>query len=243
MKAAVCRAFKTPLSIEEVRPRRTRAGRGQGPDRGLRDLPQRHAVHGGRVGRRAAGRARTRGGRHRRGRSASASRRSRRATTSWSRCCAPAVTATSAPGASASCARPSCRSICARRCSAPDGSPIRQGLRTARVRRAGRGRTPRRWSPSRARCRSRARRLLACGVITGLGAVLNTAAMRPGSHVATIGTGGVGLNCVQGAALGGARTQHRDRPVGPQARGRAHLRREPCDQPRPGGRRAPRCAP
>lgn len=43
--------------------------------------------------------------------------------------------------------------------------------------------------------------LLACGVITGLGAVLNVAAVRPGSTVATIGTGGVGLNCVQGAAL------------------------------------------
>jgi Zn-dependent alcohol dehydrogenase len=47
--------------------------------------------------------------------------------------------------------------------------------------------------------------LLACGVITGLGAVLNTAAVRPGSNVATIGTGGVGLNCVQGAALSSAR--------------------------------------
>ena len=46
--------------------------------------------------------------------------------------------------------------------------------------------------------------LLACGVITGLGAVLNTAAIRPGGHVVTIGTGGVGLNCVQGAAIGGA---------------------------------------
>jgi len=48
--------------------------------------------------------------------------------------------------------------------------------------------------------------LLACGVVTGLGAVLNAAAVRPGSHVVTIGTGGVGLNCVQGAALCGART-------------------------------------
>jgi Zn-dependent alcohol dehydrogenase len=47
--------------------------------------------------------------------------------------------------------------------------------------------------------------LLACGVITGVGAVLNTAAVRPGSYVATIGTGGVGLNCVQGAVLSGAR--------------------------------------
>ena len=48
--------------------------------------------------------------------------------------------------------------------------------------------------------------LLACGVITGFGAVVNTAAMRPGSHVVVIGAGGVGLNCIQGAALAGAST-------------------------------------
>jgi len=46
--------------------------------------------------------------------------------------------------------------------------------------------------------------LLACGVITGLGAVFNTAQIEPGSSVAVIGTGGVGLNAVQGAALAGA---------------------------------------
>lgn len=46
--------------------------------------------------------------------------------------------------------------------------------------------------------------LLACGVITGYGAVANTAAMRPGATVAVIGCGGVGLNSVQGAALNGA---------------------------------------
>ncbi len=46
--------------------------------------------------------------------------------------------------------------------------------------------------------------LLACGVITGVGAVLNTARMRPGARVAVIGAGGVGLNALQGAALGGA---------------------------------------
>jgi Zn-dependent alcohol dehydrogenase len=48
--------------------------------------------------------------------------------------------------------------------------------------------------------------LLACGVITGLGAVTNTAEVRPGSDVVVIGTGGVGLNSVQGAVLSGART-------------------------------------
>ena len=46
--------------------------------------------------------------------------------------------------------------------------------------------------------------LLACGVITGLGAVVNTARVPAGSAVVVIGTGGVGLNSVQGAALAGA---------------------------------------
>jgi Zn-dependent alcohol dehydrogenase len=46
--------------------------------------------------------------------------------------------------------------------------------------------------------------LLACGVITGVGAVLHTAGVLPASSVVVIGTGGVGLNAVQGAALAGA---------------------------------------
>ncbi len=48
--------------------------------------------------------------------------------------------------------------------------------------------------------------LLACGVITGFGAVTNTARMPAGSHVVVIGTGGVGLNAIQGAYVSGART-------------------------------------
>jgi len=48
--------------------------------------------------------------------------------------------------------------------------------------------------------------LLACGVITGFGAVTNTAKVEPGSHVVVFGTGGVGLNAVQGAHISGART-------------------------------------
>jgi S-(hydroxymethyl)glutathione dehydrogenase/alcohol dehydrogenase len=48
--------------------------------------------------------------------------------------------------------------------------------------------------------------LLACGVITGLGAVVNTAQVKLGETVAVIGIGGVGLNSVQGAALSGAET-------------------------------------
>jgi Zn-dependent alcohol dehydrogenase len=48
--------------------------------------------------------------------------------------------------------------------------------------------------------------LLACGVITGFGAVTNTARVPAGATVVIIGTGGVGLNSVQGAALCGAKT-------------------------------------
>ena len=47
--------------------------------------------------------------------------------------------------------------------------------------------------------------LLACGVITGVGAVVNTARLRPGDTAVVIGAGGVGLNTVQGAVLAGAR--------------------------------------
>jgi len=46
--------------------------------------------------------------------------------------------------------------------------------------------------------------LLACGVITGLGAVVNTAGVRAGKSVVVIGAGGVGLNAIQGAVLVGA---------------------------------------
>ena len=48
--------------------------------------------------------------------------------------------------------------------------------------------------------------LLGCGVTTGLGAVLNTAEVRPGSSVAVIGCGGVGQSIVQGARIAGAAT-------------------------------------
>ncbi|MBI3732340.1 MAG: alcohol dehydrogenase catalytic domain-containing protein [Chloroflexi bacterium] len=46
--------------------------------------------------------------------------------------------------------------------------------------------------------------LLACGVITGAGAVLNTAQVKAGSSVVVIGTGGVGLNSIQAARIAGA---------------------------------------
>lgn len=46
--------------------------------------------------------------------------------------------------------------------------------------------------------------VVGCAVATGVGAVMNTAAVEPGSTVAVIGCGGVGLNVVQGAKLAGA---------------------------------------
>lgn len=46
--------------------------------------------------------------------------------------------------------------------------------------------------------------LAGCGVTTGIGAALNTARVQPGSTVAVIGCGGVGLNVLQGARIAGA---------------------------------------
>ena len=46
--------------------------------------------------------------------------------------------------------------------------------------------------------------LIGCAVTTGLGAVFTTARVTPGSTVAVLGCGGVGLNCVQGAVIAGA---------------------------------------
>ncbi len=46
--------------------------------------------------------------------------------------------------------------------------------------------------------------LVGCGVMTGVGAVFNTACVEPGSSVAVFGCGGLGLNVIQAAALCGA---------------------------------------
>lgn len=48
--------------------------------------------------------------------------------------------------------------------------------------------------------------LLACGALTGVGAVVNAAQVKIGSTVAVIGAGGVGLNAIQGARLSEAKT-------------------------------------
>ncbi|NLE49627.1 MAG: alcohol dehydrogenase catalytic domain-containing protein, partial [Sandaracinaceae bacterium] len=43
--------------------------------------------------------------------------------------------------------------------------------------------------------------LLGCGITTGIGAVINTARVTPGSTVAIFGLGGVGLSAIQGAVM------------------------------------------
>ena len=47
---------------------------------------------------------------------------------------------------------------------------------------------------------------IGCGVTTGIGAVINTAKVEPGSSVAVFGLGGIGLNVIQGARMVGAST-------------------------------------
>jgi S-(hydroxymethyl)glutathione dehydrogenase/alcohol dehydrogenase len=47
--------------------------------------------------------------------------------------------------------------------------------------------------------------IIGCGVCTGLGSVLKSASVKPGSTVAVVGGGGVGLSAVQGARIAGAR--------------------------------------
>ena len=46
--------------------------------------------------------------------------------------------------------------------------------------------------------------LIACGVLTGVGAVLNTAAVRPGATAVVFGAGGVGVSVIQGLRIAGA---------------------------------------
>ena len=45
---------------------------------------------------------------------------------------------------------------------------------------------------------------IGCGVTTGIGAVIYTAKVEPGSRVVVFGLGGIGLNVIQGARMAGA---------------------------------------
>lgn len=83
------------------------------------------------------------------------------------------------------------------------GAPVRHGLRTAAfaeytvVDQSQLAQVP-------ANVSMHAAALLACGVITGAGAVLNTAGTEAGSSVVVVGAGGVGLNAIQAASITGA---------------------------------------
>jgi S-(hydroxymethyl)glutathione dehydrogenase / alcohol dehydrogenase len=46
--------------------------------------------------------------------------------------------------------------------------------------------------------------LIGCGVMTGVGAAINTAKVKPGSNVVVFGCGGVGISVIQGARIAGA---------------------------------------
>ncbi len=46
--------------------------------------------------------------------------------------------------------------------------------------------------------------LIGCGVMTGVGAAINTAEIKPGSSVVVFGIGGVGVSAIQGARIAGA---------------------------------------
>jgi S-(hydroxymethyl)glutathione dehydrogenase/alcohol dehydrogenase len=46
--------------------------------------------------------------------------------------------------------------------------------------------------------------IVGCGVMTGIGSVMNAAQVKPGRSVVVVGTGGVGLNVIQGARISGA---------------------------------------
>src|SRR5258708_17216052 len=46
--------------------------------------------------------------------------------------------------------------------------------------------------------------LIGCGVMTGVGSVINTAKVEPGATVAVVGCGGVGISVIQGARVSGA---------------------------------------
>ncbi len=84
-----------------------------------------------------------------------------------------------------------------------DGNPVAQGLVTgAFAERVVVHRTQ--LAPLPAEIPMDAACLLSCGVITGVGAAVNTARITPGSTVAVVGAGGVGLNAIQGARLCGA---------------------------------------
>ena len=78
---------------------------------------------------------------------------------------------------------------------------------------------------------------IGCGVTTGVGAVINTAKVRPGDNVVVFGLGGIGLNVDPGCAARRCRHDRRRRPQSEPQAARREVRHDPLRQPE-GGRRA-----
>ena len=72
--------------------------------------------------------------------------------------------------------------------------------------------------------------LIGCGIMTGVGAVLNRAKVETGATMAVFGVGGIGLNCVQGGVLAGAAKIIAVDVVPAEARAGAALRRDARDR-------------
>lgn len=71
---------------------------------------------------------------------------------------------------------------------------------------------------------------IGCGVTTGIGAVIYTAKVRPGSNVVVFGLGGIGLNVIQGAH-GWRRQDHRRGHQSGQGRNGTEVRHDGLHQP------------
>ncbi len=72
--------------------------------------------------------------------------------------------------------------------------------------------------------------LLGCGVTTGMGAVMNTAKVKPGDTVAIFGLGGIGLSAVIGAQMAGGEPNYWDRSQYQQIRAGPQIGRDRPDQ-------------
>ena len=80
---------------------------------------------------------------------------------------------------------------------------------------------------------------IGCGVTTGIGAVINTAKVEPGSNVVVFGLGGIGLNVIQGCPYGRGRHDRRRRSQ-PEAAGDGREIRDDAFRQPEGGSGRPR---
>ncbi len=210
MGAAPPYATSKPLAHHRRRARPAGARRGADQGRRRRAVPFRPVGHQRRPAAADADGARPRGGRRRRGARRGRRRTSRSATTSSWCSCPAAATARRAPRAAPRCASRARPPTAPARCCRARGACIATA-RTSTITSASRSspntRSSRaaRWSRSTATMPLDEAALFGCAVLTGVGAVVNTAQVRAGPSVAVIGLGGVGLAALLGAMAAGAR--------------------------------------